>query len=100
MPLLAARRTIFIIIYKVCAEERKVERLAGRREQRNFQTSELDRYQRPSSLGCAHTWIQGSRLAQWRRRRCVRGGGVHLPPCFSQISPTFIGIICLASASG
>lgn len=61
MPLFAARRFIFIIIYKVSAEERKVERLAGRREQRNFQTSELDRYQRPSSLG--HT--PGFRGADW-----------------------------------
>lgn len=68
MPLLAARRFIFIIIYKVSAEERKVERLARRREQRNFQTSELDRYQRPSSLG--HT--PGFRGAGWPRG----GGGV------------------------
>lgn len=61
MPLFAARRFIFIIIYKVSAEERKAEKLAGRRERRNFQTSELDRYQRSSSLG--HT--PGFKGAGW-----------------------------------
>ena len=61
MFLFAARRFIFIIIYKVSAEERKAEKLAGRRERRKFQTSELDRYQRPSSLG--HT--PGFKGAGW-----------------------------------